>query len=211
METVLRRTKRSHKQGPFCRFVTIALVIFVTIVIVLIINRFSPSVLSAWPRVTAGLAENGMYITLGFMALAIIAWNLCLHDRAVADERLIINDDELRRDDLIPWLSLATDTWGDFGRRRWHITKQAISKIVVNATEGEFGPASIHIFHTKGRELLFPGAWEYQNHQEESSHIVAAPRSKEEAQRRLSSSPLVRELVRRGYPVEFPGTENRGK
>lgn len=211
METVLIRTKSSYKQGPFCRLVTTVLAIFVVIVIVLIVNRFAPSVLSAWPRVTASLLENAMYITLGFMALAIIAWNLCLHDRAVADERLIINDDELRRDDLIPWLSLATDTWGDFGRRRWHIAKQAISKIVVNLTEDEFGPASIHIFHTKGRELLFPGVWEYQNHQEGSTHAMAASRNKEEAQRLLSSNPLVRELVRRGYPVEFRGTENHRK
>lgn len=209
METVLIRTKSSLRQGPLCLFVTTALVIFVIIVIVLIINRFAPSVLSTWPRVTASLSENGMYITLGFMALAIVAWNLCLHDRAVADERLIINDNELRRDDLIPWLSLATDTWGDFGRRRWRIAKEAIRKIVVN--EGEYGLASIYIFHTKGRELLFPGAWEYQSHQEENTRAMAAPPSKEGAQHLLSSNPLVRELVRRGYPVEFRGTENRRK
>ena len=156
---LIRRHTRTW-QRVFCTSVSMMLLLVLISLVVIAGVRFRPEFFGEIGKDIRQLSLSmGIYVAMAFLALAIMVWNLCLHDWATrgGKEKLIIDDNELRRSGATPLLSLATDLWSDFGHRRWSVPRSEILDITVKIYKVWAGRSAIVIRHKKGKEVLFLG------------------------------------------------------
>lgn len=204
---LIRRDTRTW-QRVFCMSVSVMLLLVTITLLVIAGARFRPELFGEIGNdIRQFSLSMGIYVAMVFIALAIMAWNLCLHDWATrgGKEKLIIGDNELSRIGATPLLSLATDLWSDFGHRRWRVARSDILDITAKIYAPRAGRSAIVIRHKNGKEVLFLADWVYRHSADKTEEFLRDFQWTGEALHgdKLKSIPLIQELQNQKYAIEF--------
>lgn len=211
-EVVFTKRTRCGWNCIFCRFVwTIAVPVYLLAVLWLVgvyAKGAFASFLEPLIRLTASFDLFPIYLTFGCIAIAGLALKLCLHDLVTrrGGETVVISNDRIERKAKSSILSVATTAPPGLANvylPAWRADRSAIKKIIVRMHD-KVDSSTLQIYYDKGVVWLALSEWIHP-HEEGSRDVLQNLKNltRQMTPDDLQAMPLISEMIKRGYPVEF--------